>query len=181
MAHSAWEQSVKAAEQYNEPGKFTAFIGYEWTSTPTGNNLHRNVIFRDGGQLARRVLPFTGYESADPELLWKWMQGYEDLTGGRVLAIPHNGNLSGGMMWQTETMSGKPFDRAYAQTRAKREPLVEITQPKDTSEAHPALSPDDEFAHFEVWDRSNLGGNTATTTDMLAGSGKQLLRQNARH
>ena len=181
MARSAWEQIIKAAEQYNEPGKFTAFIGYEWTSTPTGNNLHRNVIFRDGGQLARRVLPFTGYESADPELLWKWMQGYEDLTGGRVLAIPHNGNLSGGMMWQTETISGKPFDRAYAQTRAKREPLVEITQPKDTSEAHPALSPDDEFAQFEVWDRSNLGGNTATTTDMLAGSGKQLLRQNARH
>ncbi|MGH8863024.1 MAG: DUF3604 domain-containing protein, partial [Burkholderiales bacterium] len=140
------------------------------TSTPQGNNLHRNVIFRDDGKSASRVLPYTGYDSPDPEMLWKWMQGYEDLTGGRVLAIPHNGNVSGGMMWMTETMSGKPFDRAYAETRAKREPLIEITQPKGTSETHPSLSPSDEFAGFEVWDKSNLGGNAATTREMLPGS-----------
>ncbi|MGH9364223.1 MAG: DUF3604 domain-containing protein [Thermoanaerobaculia bacterium] len=170
MMRTAWEYIVKAAEKYDEPGRFTAFIGYEWTSTPGGNNLHRNIIFRDGGQLASRVLPFSGYDSADPEMLWKWMQVYEDKTGGRMLAIPHNGNLSNGMMWMTETMSKKPFDRVYAETRARREPLVEVTQPKGTSESHPALSPDDEFANFEIWDRSNLGGNQATTKEMLPGS-----------
>ncbi len=170
MMRSAWEVIVKAAEKYNDPGKFTAFIGYEWTSTPNGNNLHRNVIFRDGGSLAGRVLPFSAYDSPDPEMLWDWMQKYEEKTGGRLLAIPHNGNLSGGMMWMTQTMSGKPFDRKYAETRARREPVIEITQPKGTSEAHPALSPSDEFAGFEVWDKSNLGGNVATTKEMLPGS-----------
>jgi hypothetical protein len=170
MMRSAWEVIVKAAEKYNEPGKFTAFIGYEWTSTPNGNNLHRNVIFRDGGSLASRVLPFSAYDSPDPEMLWKWMQTYEDKTGGRLLAIPHNGDISGGMMWMSQTMSGKPFDRAYAETRAKREPIIEVTQPKGTSEAHPSLSPDDEFANFEIWDKSNLGGNAAVTKEMLPGS-----------
>jgi hypothetical protein len=170
MMRTAWDVIIKAAEKYNEPGRFTAFIGYEWTSTPNGNNLHRNVIFRDDGQLASRVLPFSGYDSADPEMLWKWMQSYEDKTGGRLLAIPHNGNVSGGMMWMTETMGKKPFDRAYAETRARREPVVEVTQPKGTSEAHPALSPDDEFAGFEIWDKSNLGGTVATTKEMLPGS-----------
>ena len=170
MMRAAWEDIVRAAEKFNDPGKFTAFIAYEWTSTPGGNNLHRNVIFRDGGQLASRVLPFSAYDSPDPEMLWKWMQSYEDKTGGRLLAIPHNGNVSGGMMWMAETMSGKPFDRAYAETRAKREPVVEVTQPKGTSETHPTLSPDDEFANFEIWDKSNLGGNTAVTKGMLPGS-----------
>jgi hypothetical protein len=170
MMRAAWDDILKAAERYNEPGRFTALIGYEWTSTPDGNNLHRNVIFRDGAAFAARVLPLTAYESPDPEVLWKWMQRYEDTTGGRVLAIPHNGNLSGGQMWMTETMGKKPFDRAYAQTRARREPLVEITQPKGTSETHPALSPDDEYAAFEIWDKSNLGGNTAITKPMLPGS-----------
>lgn len=167
---SAWQVIVKAAEENNDPGAFTAFIGYEWTSTPDGNNLHRNVVFRDGGDRASQVLPYTAYESQDPEMLWKWMQAYEDKTGGRVLAIPHNGNVSGGMMWMTETMSGNPFDRAYAETRARREPIIEITQPKGTSETHPTLSPEDEFASFEIWDKSNLGGNVATTDAMLPGS-----------
>ncbi|HVM95233.1 MAG TPA: DUF3604 domain-containing protein, partial [Candidatus Acidoferrales bacterium] len=170
MMRAAWEYIVKTAEKYNDPGKFTAFIGYEWTSTPGGNNLHRNIIFRDGGQLAGRVLPFSAYDSPDPEMLWKWMQTYEEKTGGRLLAIPHNGNLSNGLMWMTETMSKKPFDRAYAETRAHREPIVEITQPKGTSETHPTLSPDDEFANFEIWDKSNLGGNQATTAEMRPAS-----------
>jgi hypothetical protein len=170
MARAAWEIIIRTAEQYNEPGKFTAFIGYEWTSTPGGNNLHRNVIFRDGGDLASRVLPFSAYDSPDPEMLWKWMSAYEERTGGRLLAIPHNGNLSSGMMWMTETMSGKPFDRAYAEERARREPLIEVTQPKGTSETHPSLSPSDEFAGFEIWDKSNLGGNQAIAEEMLPGS-----------
>ena len=170
MARSAWEFIIKAAEKYNSPGQFTAFIGFEWTSTPQGNNLHRNVIFRDGGALASRVLPLSAYDSFDPEKLWEWMQSYEEKTGGRLLAIPHNGDVSGGMMWMTQTFSGKPFDRAYAETRAKREPIIEVTQPKGTSESHPTLSPDDEFANFEIWDKSNLGGNIAITKEMLPGS-----------
>lgn len=170
MMRSAWERVVQSAERFNEPGKFTAFIAYEWTSTPGGNNLHRNIIFRDGGDLARRVTPFSAYDSPDPEKLWQWMQSYEDKTGGRLLAIPHNGNVSNGMMFASQTMSGKPFDLAYAQTRSRREPIVEVTQPKGTSEAHPSLSPDDEFANFEIWDKSNLGGNAATTKEMLPGN-----------
>lgn len=170
MARSAWEFIIKAAEKYNSPGQFTAFIGFEWTSTPNGNNLHRNVIFRDGGALASRVLPLSAYDSFDPEKLWEWMQSYEEKTGGRLLAIPHNGDVSGGMMWMTQTFSGKPFDRTYAETRAKREPIIEVTQPKGTSESHPTLSPDDEFANFEIWDKSNLGGNIAITKEMLPGS-----------
>jgi len=170
MIRSAWETVVHSAERWNEPGRFSAIIGYEWTSTPGGCNLHRNVLFRDGADLALRVTPFSAYDSPDPEQLWKWMQAYEDKTGGRLLAIPHNGNLSNGMMWMSRTMSGRPFDREYAETRSRREPVVEITQPKGTSETHPALRPDDEFAAFEVWDKSNLGGNAATTPEMLPGS-----------
>ena len=170
IMQSAWSSIIKAAEKYNQPGKFTAFIGYEWTSTPDGNNMHRNVIFRDGGDRAAQVLPFSSYDSQDPERLWAWMQGYEDKTGGRVLAIPHNGNLSGGMMWAAQTVSGKPYDRAYAELRARREPIIEVTQPKGTSEAHPALSPSDEFANFEIWDKSNLGGNRAVAKEALPGS-----------
>jgi hypothetical protein len=169
MARSAWETIVRSAERFNEPGRFTALIGFEWTSTPNGNNLHRNVVFRDGAERALRVLPLTAYETPDPEGLWKWMQAYEEKTGGRVLAIPHNGNLSSGMMFATETMSGKPIDRAYAMERARREPLYEVTQPKGTGETHPALSPADELAGFEIWDKSNIGGNTATTRAMLPG------------
>ena len=170
MMRSAWDVIVKAAETWNRPGRFTAFIGYEWTSTPGGNNLHRNVIFRDGGELAKRVVPFSGYDSVDPEALWAWMQGYEEKTGGRVLAIPHNGNVSNGRMFAPETMNGKPLTRDYAATRSRWEPLYEVTQPKGTGEAHPALSPSDEFANFEIWDKSNLGGNEATTPEMLPGS-----------
>jgi len=170
MARSAWERIVQAAEAFNDPGRFTAVIGFEWTSTPMGNNLHRNVLFRDGGERALRVLPFTGYESADPEKLWQWMDAYEAKTGGRVLAIPHNGNLSNGLMFATTAMDGRPLDRAYAEERQRREPLYEVTQPKGTGEAHPALSPADEFAEFEIWDKSNLGGNEATSAAMLPGA-----------
>jgi hypothetical protein len=170
MMRAAWDEIVKSAERYNQPGQFTAFIGYEWTSTPGGNNLHRNVIFRDGGDLALRIVPFSAYDSADPEKLWQWMQSYEDKTGGRLLAIPHNGNLSNGMMFAPQTFSGKPIDRAYAEMRTRREPVYEVTQPKGTGEAHPALSPDDEFANFEIWDKSNLAGSEATTKAMLPGA-----------
>jgi hypothetical protein len=134
-------------------------IGYEWTSTEGGNNLHRNVLYRDGADLARRMLPYTTTESFNPENLWKWMERFEAETGGDVLALAHNGNLSNGIMFPVETnpKTGQPLTGAYAETRAKWEPLYEATQIKGDGEAHPFLSPNDEFADYETWDRSNLG------------------------
>jgi hypothetical protein len=167
ISRSMWERVTAAAEKYNHPGKFTAFIGFEWTSTPTGNNLHRNVIFRDGKAKADQIVPFSQYDSVDPEDLWKWMSATEQKTGGRVLAIPHNGNLSSGLMFDDVTLTTKkPLDRDYAQRRMRWEPLYEITQMKGDGEAHPALSPNDEFADFETWDKGSFGPQPHTP-DML--------------
>jgi hypothetical protein len=166
----AWQETIAAAEQYNERGRFTAFIGYEWTSNTGGNNLHRNVIFRDNGDKASQVEPFTVYPpygSDNPAELWKWMQAYEDKTGGSVLAIAHNGNLSNGLMFPVVESFGKKLDAEYAQTRAKWERLYEATQTKGTGEAHPVLSPTDEFADFEIWDKGNLDGSVAKKPEML--------------
>jgi len=164
-----WQNVIDAADQYNEPGRFTAFIGYEWTSLVKGNNLHRVVVYRDGSAQARQTLPFTLADSADPEKLWEAMQSYEDKTGGDLLAIPHNGNLANGLMFDVETLSGKPLDRDYAELRQKWEPLYETTQIKGDGEAHPFLSPDDEFADYETWDLGNLDLSEAKTDEMLAG------------
>ena len=168
---AAWHDNVAAAEQYNEPGRFTAFIGYEWTSNTKGNNLHRNVIFRDNGDIAKQVVPFTTTAplgSDNPRDLWKWMAAYEQKTGGSVLAIAHNGNLSNGRMFPIiESFTGKPVDKEYAEQRAKWERLYEATQTKGDGEAHPFLSPNDEFANFERWDFGNLDGTAAKTKDML--------------
>ncbi len=168
---NAWQDTVAAAEEYNDPGRFTAFIGYEWTSNTGGNNLHRNVIFRDDASRADQVVPFTTMKplgSDDPRDLWKWMQAYEEKTGGSVLAIAHNGNLSNGIMFPLiESFTGKPLDKAYVDQRAKWEPLYEVTQTKGDGETHPTLSPNDEFANFERWDFGNLDGSVAKTPDML--------------
>jgi hypothetical protein len=123
---------------------------------------------RDGGDEAKQVLPYPAYDSTDPEDLWRWMAGYEEKTGGRVLAIPHNGNLSNGVMFATETMSNKTFDRNYAEQRARWEPLYEVTQMKGDGEAHPFLSPTDEFADYENWGRGNWNGEKKTP-EMLPG------------
>jgi hypothetical protein len=159
FAQSIWDRYLKTAEAFNEPGRFTAMIGYEWTSTEGGNNLHRNVLYRDGADLARRMLPYTTTESFNPEDLWTWMDRFEAQTGGDVLALAHNGNLSNGIMFPVETNpeTGRPLTGAYAETRAKWEPLYEATQIKGDSEAHPFLSPNDEFADYETWDKANLG------------------------
>jgi hypothetical protein len=167
---NAWQRTIDAAEAFNEPGRFTAFIGYEWTSNTGGNNLHRNVIFRDGGDKASQVEPFTVYPpygSDNPENLWQWMKAYEDKTGGNVLAIAHNGNLSNGLMFPVVEAFGKKLDSDYASTRAKWERLYEVTQTKGTGEAHPYLSPNDEFADFELWDKGNLDGSVAKKNSML--------------
>lgn len=156
---SAWQKTIAAAEKYNEPGKFTTFIAYEWTvNADGGNNLHRNVIFRDAADKAKQVVPLTTFKSQDPETLWAWMADYEAKTGGRVLAIPHNGNLSNGRMFEETRFDGSPLTRQYAETRQKWERLAELTQIKGQSESHPSLSPNDEFASWDLWDKGNLIG-----------------------
>jgi hypothetical protein len=167
----AWLDNIAAAEEYNAPGRFTAFIGYEWTSNTGGNNLHRNVIFRDNGDKARQVEPYVTMKpvgSDNPVDLWKWMEAYETKTGGRVLAIPHNGNLSNGRMFPlVDSFSGNPIDKTYATSSSRWERLYETTQTKGTGESHPYLSPNDEFADFEIWDKGNLTGTVAKTKSML--------------
>jgi hypothetical protein len=169
-----WAKTVAAAERYNEPGRFTAFIGYEWTSqVPPGNNLHRVVVYRDGADKALQGVPFTTYPptgSRHPEDLWAFLQGYEDRTGGDVLAIAHNGNLSNGMMFPLiNPVDDRPFTREYAEARARWEPLYEVTQMKGDGEAHPFLSPNDEFADFGTWDKGNLNLSELKEDEMLAG------------
>ena len=158
-----WQRMTEAAERHNNPGAFTALIGYEWTSGPRGNNLHRNIIFRDGKKKADQAVPFSSYDSEDPEDLWNWMERYESKTGGRLLAIPHNGNLSNGTMFDDVTlMSRKPIDQAYAERRMRFEPIYEVTQIKGDGEAHPALSPNDEFADYGTWDKGSFGPEPKT-------------------
>jgi len=166
LARTMWERIIDAVDEHNQPGVFTAFHGFEWTSSPNTRNLHRNVIFRDGAAEARQVLPISNYDSTDPEDLWDYMEAYEQKTGGHALAIPHGGNLSNGLMFAVETMSGKPFDTAYARRRQKWEPLYEATQIKGDGEAHPLLSPNDEYADYYNWDKGDFGFN-AKTPDML--------------
>ena len=157
-AKTFWEQNTAIMEQYNQPGRFTAFIAYEWTSNAGGgDNLHRNVIYRDGKKLADQVLPMTTFHSENPEDLWKWMADWEKKTGGKLLAIPHNGNLSNGRMFELRMFLGGAMTREWAQQRQQYEPLFEAIQMKGQSESHPSLSVTDEFAvGYELWDRGNL-------------------------
>ena len=170
MRRTAWEREVSAADQFNDPGVFTALIGFEWSSLNTADapsNLHRVVIFKDNASKAGRVLPFSQFDSADPEDLWDYMASYEQTTGGSVLAIPHNGNLSNGLMFAVERFSGQPIDRQYAENRMRWEPLYEVTQIKGDGEAHPKLSPTDEWADYGTWDKGNLLGFKAKEDSML--------------
>jgi len=163
---SVWGRSCATADRLNQPGVFTAFIGYEWTSMPAGNNLHRVVIFEDSADRATQVLPFSRFDSENPEDLWQHMAAYEEKSGGNILAIPHNGNMSNGLMFALQTFMGEPLTRGYAVTRSRWEPLVEITQLKGAAEAHPLLSPNDEFADYRIWDQGNMG-----TKQQVKGSG----------
>jgi hypothetical protein len=166
----AWQETIAAAETFNEPGRFTAFIGYEWTSLDKGNNLHRNVIFRDNGDRRSQVEPFTCVPplgSTNPIELWKWMDAYEKKTGGSVLAIAHNGNLSNGTMFPIVEAFGKAIDRDYAEQRAKWERSTKRRRPRATARRIAFLSPNDEFADFETWDKGNLDGSAAKTKAML--------------
>lgn len=163
IAKPVWQELTAAADKYNEPGRFSTLIGFEWTSGPNGNNLHRNVLFRDGRDRADQIIPLSYYDTGDPEELWKWMADYERKTGGRLLAIPHNGNLSNGLMFDDVTLTTKrPLDADYAQRRGRWEPVYETTQMKGDGETRPKLSPNDEFANFERFDRGSLGPEPKT-------------------
>ncbi|MCP4071495.1 MAG: DUF3604 domain-containing protein [Hyphomicrobiales bacterium] len=155
---SVWETYTQTAEEFNNPGKFTAMIGYEWTSVPGGNNLHRNILYRGNKSNADKMMPYNSWASEDPEKLWDWMEKYENKTGGRVLAIPHNGNLSNGRMFEPNKFDGSPIDKDYAERRARWERLQEVMQTKGNSETHPTLSPNDEFANYGIagWEYGNL-------------------------
>ena len=163
---TAWRNYTALADRYNEPGRFTALIGYEWTAIG-GFNLHRNVVFRGDASVANRTVPFSQFDSQNPEDLWRELERFQNETGAELLAIPHNGNLSNGRMFSVETFDGQPLTKEIAELRARLEPLVEVTQIKGDSEAHPFLSPNDEFADYESWDRANLDGTEVKTNDMF--------------
>ena len=152
--HSVWKENAVLADTHNDPGKFTAFIGYEWTEVLY--NLHRVVVFKDDSVKAGQVIPFSQFDSNDPERLWDYLKDYEEKTAGEVIAIPHNGNLSYGFMFALEDAKGKPLSAKYAKTRSRWEPLFEATQNKGDSETHPVLSPEDSFADFETSSAGDL-------------------------
>lgn len=158
IASRAWTEVQQAAAKYNRPGRFTTFVGYEYTSAPDGRNLHRNVIFK-GTKVPE--LPYTALISNDPENLWRTMDGWRS-KGVEALAIPHNSNGSDGLMFDTVRRNGAPMDRAYAELRMRNEPLAEISQIKGTSETHPSLSPNDEWANFEIME-SYIGSDKPVT------------------
>jgi hypothetical protein len=163
---NAWQAYTALADKYNEPGRFSAIIGFEYT-TMGGNNLHRNVLFRGDSSVANQTLPYSQFDSQNPEDLWAYLADLEKRTGGEVLAIPHNGNLSNGRMFSVETFDGKPYTKELATLRARFEPIIEATQIKGDSEAHPALSPNDEFADYEKWDKANLNGTEVKKPGMF--------------
>jgi hypothetical protein len=166
IARTVWGNTVGFAEKANEPGKFTAFCSYEWTSMPNSMNLHRNIFFKDCKHVP--PAPFSALDSQDPSELWKWMDGQRS-AGNELLAISHNANLSDGRMYPTEIdLTGRPIDRAYAENRMRNEPLIEIKQTKGQSETHPALSPNDEFADYQIW--SVLLGDPAGRIPHIVGS-----------
>ncbi|MDJ0848903.1 MAG: DUF3604 domain-containing protein [Myxococcota bacterium] len=167
MVPTIWREFVETADEYNEPGRFTAMTGFEWTSTPDGRNLHRVIVFADGADKTSQVLPYSLFDSMDPEDLWKYLADYERKTGGRAIATPHNANLSNGLMFSEKRFNGEKMDRAYAETRARWERLHEMSQMKGDEETHPFLSPEDEFADFENWDVANITGREKKEDSML--------------
>jgi hypothetical protein len=166
LVRDSWHVYTALADRYNEPGRFTALIGYEWTAIG-GFNLHRNVVFRGDASTANQTVPFSQFDSQNPEDLWRALVEFHNKTGAEVLTIPHNGNLSNGRMFTVETFDGQPLNREIAALRASMETIVEVTQIKGDGEAHPFLSPNDEFADYETWDRSNLDGTEVKKPEML--------------
>ena len=162
-----WSEVVRVAEKHNDPGTFTTFAGYEWTARGAGegySSIHRNVLYADGPELTGLTVPFSSVDSSDPEDLWAYFADYEERLGGNVISIPHNSNLSRGRMFSPGDYGGAPLTPAYARTRARFEPVVEVTQFKGDSETHPLVSPNDAFADFENW----AAGSAAVATEALS-------------
>ena len=170
LKSAIWTDVARTADEFNSPGVFTAFTGYEWTAMRDGNNLHRCVILKDSADVVTGWLPYSAQSSSNPEALWAALTNYEEVTGGEALSIPHNGNLSNGLMWDTVDYEGNAIDANYAEARMRWEPIAEVTQLKGDSETHPSLSPDDPFADFERWDEFNISNTAKTTPDMYPGS-----------
>ena len=170
LKHAIWADVARTADEFNAPGIFTAFTGYEWTAMRDGNNLHRCIILKDNADVVSGWIPYSAQSSSDPEALWQALTEYESLTGGEALSIPHNGNLSNGLMWDTKRLEGGALDQEYADARMRWEPIAEVTQIKGDSETHPVLSPDDPFADFERWDEYNISNTVKTTPNMYPGS-----------
>ena len=170
LKSAIWTDVARTADEFNSPGVFTAFTGYEWTAMRDGNNLHRCVILKDSADVVTGWLPYSAQSSSNPEALWAALTDYEEVTGGEALSIPHNGNLSNGLMWDTVDYEGNAIDADYAEARMRWEPIAEVTQLKGDSETHPSLSPDDPFADFERWDEFNISNTAKTTPDMYPGS-----------
>jgi hypothetical protein len=169
--NTIWEDCIQAAEEFNDPGQFTTLIGFEWSSLVKGGNMHRNVIFRDGADRVRQIVPYTTQPplgSTDPLDLYKYLEDYEARTNGAVLATAHNGNLSNGIMFPVDAQyTGRKLDKFYVEQRAKWERMYEISQNFGDGEAHPLLSPNDEFADYGTWDVGNLDLSLKKTDDML--------------
>ena len=155
---AAWSLYVDAAERNNNPGTFTAIIGWEWTSTPNRANLHRVVFTPANAETAKKFLPLSARDSPRPEDLWSWLEDTSDRLGIDFVAIPHNSNLSTELMFDMVDSEGRPISAQYARTRMRWEPLAEVLQMKGTSETHPFLSPEDEFANFEIYPFLLFGG-----------------------
>jgi hypothetical protein len=160
IRQGTWAAQVDAAERHNEPGKFTAFAGWEWSSTPNGKNLHRVIFTPSDAAIAKKFIPYSSNESQRPEDLWQWLEKTKKETGADFVAIPHNSNLSGGLMFDMVDSEGRPITAEYARMRIRWEPVMEVTQVKGTSEVHPELSPNDEFAGFEIRRKLLIGTPT---------------------
>ncbi|MGE0820605.1 MAG: DUF3604 domain-containing protein [Candidatus Binatia bacterium] len=149
VRRTMWNKIIDAAERHNDPGKFTTFLGWEWTSTTGGANLHRIVFLKEGKTVGEKFLPYSAFDSDKPEDLWQWLDTTSQQAGASFISIPHNSNLSKGLMFAENDSAGRPITAEYARTRIKWEPVVEMTQIKGDSETHPVLSPSDEFADYE--------------------------------
>jgi hypothetical protein len=165
IRRTIWEGTVAAAKQHNEPGKFTSFIGWEWSSIPDGANLHRVVFIKEGADIGKQMVPYSAFDSSKPEDLWSWLAKTSKKTGASFVAIPHNGNVSKGRMFAEVDSFGKPLTAGYAKTRMRWEPVYEMTQIKGDGETLGALSPGDEFAEFETYDHA-LDGRPGVKTKL---------------
>jgi hypothetical protein len=152
VSRTVWGEIMDAADRHDDPGTFTAFMGWEWSSTPNGANLHRVIVMREGRETGDQFVPYSSLDSDKPEDLWRWLETTSQATGGHFLAIPHNSNISQGLMFPLQDSFGNALTPEYARRRMKWEQIVEMTQIKGDSETHPRLSPTDEFADYETYD-----------------------------